>query len=110
VIDMGITPLQRTTLLAILAPYAKEINSVSLVGSRARGNHRPSSDIDLVLDGRLELTDVLTLASAFEESDLDVCVDLVRETDIDMVAIGKGFLAGAQLLFDRDMLTKAKSG
>lgn len=109
-VEMGITPSQRATLLTIFAPYANRLQSVSLIGSRARGSHRPSSDIDLVLDGRLNLSDILTLAGAFEESELDVCVDLMRETDIDKVAIDKGMLAGAMLLFDREMLTKAKSG
>lgn len=61
---------------AIFGKYP-EINSVILYGSRAKGNERPASDIDLCIDG-----DMLTLSQLLKiENELD---DLLLPWKIDL--------------------------
>jgi type I restriction enzyme S subunit len=52
---------------------------VWLFGSRARGDHKPYSDLDLLLRGAapLTLSQLASLQAAFEDSDLPFKVDIV---------------------------------
>jgi predicted nucleotidyltransferase len=53
------------------------IDRVLVYGSRAKGNFRPGSDIDLVLDGaRLGHEDLLRIESALDDLDLPYRIDL----------------------------------
>lgn len=61
---------------------------VTLFGSRATGEHRAASDIDLCLEGAgLTLKDQLSIASAIEELGLRYEVDLVRKQTIKNAAL-----------------------
>ncbi len=53
-----------------------QVNQVILYGSRAKGNYRPSSDIDLTLVGKIEWSDFQKI-----EIDLD---DLLLPYQIDL--------------------------
>ena len=66
----------RAIATRVLAPYDVDLY---LFGSRARGDARASSDIDLALDPKGELPpNVLArLDEAFDESTVPVAVDLV---------------------------------
>jgi predicted nucleotidyltransferase len=68
---------------------------VRVFGSRARGNSRRASDLDLAIDAYRPLTakEQGALADAFEESDLPYFVDV-----IDVHTASAGFLA----LIERD--------
>lgn len=61
----------------VLRPYRDRISRVALFGSRAMGNARPGSDIDLALWGDLTTRDVGRIALQFEESYLPVTVDVI---------------------------------
>lgn len=73
---------QRAIVLAILERYADNIDRVDMIGSRARGTHRPGSDLDLVVHGRLDAAMLTRLAVAFDESDLSIAVDLHDGNDL----------------------------
>lgn len=65
-----------TALRAIFQQYP-EINKVLLYGSRAKGNYRPGSDIDLTLDApTLTLTQMLSIESQIDDLMLPYKVDL----------------------------------
>lgn len=71
--------LPEPVLQAIRHVLATEpaIDRVVLYGSRAKGTHRPGSDIDLVIDGpRLTQTQLLRLATALDGLDLPYAIDL----------------------------------
>jgi predicted nucleotidyltransferase len=64
------------TLNSIFTKY-QGIKQVILYGSRAKGNYRNGSDIDLaiVTDGTFSYTDLLHISSDFEDSDMPYFVD-----------------------------------
>lgn len=72
----GLTIAQREALRAALVPFADRIERVMLYGSRARGDHRAGSDIDLLLIGDLDAAGLLAIAGAIEASDLSVHADV----------------------------------
>ena len=75
-LDHGLSPKQLETIRGILAPYACRITRVALFGSRAMGNYRQNSDVDLVLYGDLEEECVDRLWTLFSESSLPFSVDV----------------------------------
>ncbi|MCL2557868.1 MAG: nucleotidyltransferase domain-containing protein [Treponema sp.] len=65
-------------LHAIFLKY-KNIRQVIIHGSRAKGNYRQGSDIDLALktDGDFGFTELLRLCNDFDDSDLPYFVDVL---------------------------------
>ena len=72
-----LTVRQRAIVTDVLRPYKSRITRAALFGSRAMGTARPSSDIDLALWGDLTEKDVSNIAFAFEDSYLEVTVDVI---------------------------------
>lgn len=64
-------------LLQVLRRFLNEIDGIGLYGSRARGDHRPNSDIDLVLYGDDSFATLAKLKYALDESSLPLEVDVV---------------------------------
>lgn len=56
--DHGLSDAELTTINAILAAYRRKIDKACLFGSRACGQYKTYSDIDLVLYGNLEECEV----------------------------------------------------
>jgi uncharacterized protein len=73
----GLSPSAIGTIQKVFSNYP-EVESAMLFGSRAKGNYREGSDIDLALTGPPELTQRLfMLKNDFDESGLPYTVDLV---------------------------------
>lgn len=72
----GLSDRQLMVLKQILSLYAEEIVSVELFGSRATGDYRPNSDVDLVLRGDIEEKQIDRLWTLFYESNLPFSVDV----------------------------------
>lgn len=76
--------LPETTLSLIrkqLAIYPS-INCVKIFGSRAKGNYKPSSDIDLVLYGNIEDKLLRHIAFELEELPTPYKFDVLNYSDI----------------------------
>ena len=102
----GLTPRQLAVIKGILRPYADRLVRVDLFGSRATGNWRPNSDIDLALYGRLEEKDVDRLRTLFLESSLPVAVDVKQYERTAYPPLRAHMDAVRQCLFTHAELTK----
>lgn len=66
----------------LLDPIKKAGGSVSVFGSRARGDYRPFSDLDLLVEGPIPRSLLSSISESLEESTLPLRVDLVFEPDL----------------------------
>lgn len=72
--------LDETTIEKLTAAFATnpKVDKALLFGSRAKGNWREDSDIDIALKGYdLSLNDVLTISTALEDAGVRHKVDLI---------------------------------
>ena len=78
----GLDADDRKAILSILAAHP-EVESALVYGSRARGNFKQGSDIDMVLTGK-NLTDqvLLDVCAEFRDSNVPYMVDIIAEHDI----------------------------
>jgi len=89
------------TLRSILTSQSA-VEQAIVYGSRAKGNFRPGSDIDLTLVGPdLTLTDLTRIAQALDESDLPYQVDLSLQADIDNPNLLEHIARVGQVLYER---------
>ena len=74
----GLTERDMKTIQEILIKYP-EVREVRLFGSRAKGNYKPGSDIDMaVINEGVSSKTISDLSSEFEESSLPYMVDVVN--------------------------------
>ena len=75
--EYGLPKKTLITLESIFRKYS-EIRQVVLYGSRAKGNYRKGSDIDLSLKTRngIDFTNLLRIGNDFEDSDMPYFVDV----------------------------------
>lgn len=71
----GLSVRQWRQIFAILSRYGKRINWVKLFGSRARGDYKPVSDVDLAIASTENLVTPLRLD--FDQSQLPFTFDLI---------------------------------
>ncbi len=105
--DHGLTERQVGLLKAILQPYASKIQRADLFGSRATGQYRPSSDIDLVLYGDISQAEVDRLWTLFEDSSLPYKVDVHAYNAIDYPPFREHIDRVGQTLFTQADLSAA---
>lgn len=76
--DHGLSERTLETLDAVFKKYPG-IKQAVLYGSRAKGNYRPGSDIDLALitDNTFTRTDLLDVSGDFDDSDMPYTVDVL---------------------------------
>ena len=81
---LALTPSETATVRDILHRILPPGITVHVFGSRARGEPKPWSDLDLALEGPgpLSLALMAELAEAFDESDLPWKVDLVDRVSV----------------------------
>jgi uncharacterized protein len=78
----GLSPSSVSTIHRVFSNYP-EIDGAVIFGSRAKGNFREGSDIDIALSGSRELAQkMLRMKQDFDESTLPYYVDLVYLPDI----------------------------
>lgn len=75
---IGLSEAELETLRAVFARFP-QIEEVVLFGSRALGTHRPSSDVDLAIKGKLVTLDTLAKLRYIleEETNLPYFFDVV---------------------------------
>jgi len=93
----GLTDSDRQKIITVFNAYPK-VEKAILYGSRAKGNYKPSSDIDLTIIGNLDWQTFNQLEVALDELLLPYQIDLSIFSQIDNPAlidhikrIGKNF-------------------
>ena len=76
---LALTDMERVTVLEILHAHLPAETKIHVFGSRATGQCKPWSDLDLAIEAPtpLSLSTLASLAEAFDESSLRWKVDLV---------------------------------
>jgi len=72
----GLSMANGKRIIDILSRFA-EVREAVLFGSRAKGNYKPGSDIDLAVKGPVSKDTLSALLTAFEDSLLPYFVDVV---------------------------------
>lgn len=74
--QIGLKESEFNDMIEIISSYPN-IEEAIIYGSRAKGNFRPFSDIDLTLKGeRLTQNDLFRISDSFEESSLPYLFDI----------------------------------
>ena len=101
------------TIRAVLADFSDEITKVDLFGSRATGNYRRNSDVDLVVHGSVRDTTIDRLWTLFNESNLPFSVDVAsydsmtnRPLKKHVDAVGKRLFSSREIREGRRMAAK----
>lgn len=82
----GLSETQKNQIQLIFQNFLSDFDSwnVDVFGSRARGDHRNYSDLDLWIETspKLEAEKMSDLREAFEESDLSIKIDLITPDSV----------------------------
>jgi predicted nucleotidyltransferase len=101
--EFGLSDKTLETVRAILAT-CPELDKALVYGSRAMGNYRTGSDIDITLIGASLTMDMLfQLARQFDESNLPYMVDLSIMASINNPNLLDHIERIGQVLYQRDM-------
>jgi predicted nucleotidyltransferase len=70
------------TLITVFEQNSK-VDKALVFGSRAKGNYRPDSDIDIAIKGKdLTTDDIIAMSVAFEEKGISYKIDLINDHTI----------------------------
>lgn len=99
--DWGLPAATLETLRRILRAEPA-VERAILFGSRAKGTHKPGSDIDLALVGQDVTLDVISrLACALDESSIPYQVDLCWLGVVEHAALREHIARVGQVLYER---------
>ena len=84
---VGLSPRQRSIVAETLRPFGHRIDKAGLFGSGATGRARAASDVDLVLYGPLTAAELSSVRGEFDDSDLELSVDVVAYDLIDHLGL-----------------------
>ena len=94
------------TMRAVFARYP-QVTKVMVYGSRAMGNYRPGSDIDLTMYGKytdsISYHDLLRIAGELDDSDIPYLVDLSIFDDVRITPTCASILSGWVRFFIRKL-------
>jgi uncharacterized protein len=71
----GLSDRERRMICDVLRRHA-EVQEAKIFGSRAKGNFRPNSDIDLALSGNIPLVTLASIAGELEDLPLPYFFDV----------------------------------
>jgi predicted nucleotidyltransferase len=77
----GLSNKDITSITEILKKYP-EVKVVTIFGSRAKGNYKTGSDIDLAIMNNVTTETISKLKGDFEESSLPYIVDILNYQDL----------------------------
>ena len=72
----GLTDGQLAQIRSVLAEFPS-VSEAVIFGSRAMGNHKEASDVDLALKGEIDGRVVSEIKSAFEDTNIPLFFDIV---------------------------------
>lgn len=97
--------LSQTTLDKLNSVFLrhKGINSVLVYGSRAKGNYRPGSDIDLTIKGdALEFAELMQIEDQIDDLFLPYTVDLSQYAQLSNIDLIEHIDRVGVVIYDRD--------
>jgi len=98
--EFGLPDTTLATIRRILAGHP-DIEKAILYGSRAKGNYRPGSDIDLALFGaELERPTLAKLSAQLDESPIPYQVDLTRWDDIENESLREHIMRAGVVFYE----------
>ncbi len=74
-LDYRLSEAELLSLKSILNLYKQKIEKVAIFGSRANGNYQEYSDIDLVVYGQIDQSEIKRLNTLFDESKIGLSID-----------------------------------
>ena len=83
--NVGLTDEQLVTVETIFARY--NITRAVVFGSRAKGNYKPYSDVDIAIWGALDRLDTERIKQDFEEENLVLDFDLLHYEQINNTSL-----------------------
>lgn len=89
------------TLITDLFKLYKKVETVKIFGSRAKGNYKPASDIDLVLFGNIDEKLVRHISSELDELPTPYKFDIISYKSIDNENLKKSIDEYAQIFFQQ---------
>jgi type I restriction enzyme, S subunit len=99
--NTGLTPRDEETIKHILKKHPA-ITRVYIFGSRAKGNYKKGSDVDLaVLDENISPEDILRIKSEFDESDLPYNVDVIHYPSIKLKELQEHIQRVGKVFYER---------
>jgi len=99
--EFGLPETAAATIRRILAG-APAVEKAVIYGSRAKGNHRPGSDIDLTLFGAgLDLDMLGQIAARLDESPIPYRVDLSLFSQIDHAGLREHIERVGRVFYER---------
>ena len=103
--EFGLPDKAVTTIRQIFADFPA-IEKAVLYGSRAKGNYRPGSDIDLTLFGeQLDFNLLGTIAARLDESSIPYQVDLSLWNRLDHTKLREHIERVGVIFYQRDGVT-----
>ena len=85
--DSPVLPADHLERIRTLFRRHPRITAVRLYGSRAKGCHRPESDVDLALDGEFTALEAQAIAAELDELPLPYHFDVRPYTSIQLPAL-----------------------
>lgn len=83
--NSGLTTKDQQETLAVFKKFP-EIESVFLFGSRAMGNYKPGSDVDLALVGKIDFSTIARVKALLEEhSSMPYFFDIIHYNTIENI-------------------------
>ena len=96
--DHGLKSSDLEIIHTILKPYTHKIEKVGLFGSRATGNYKLYSDIDMVLYGDISESDGNHITTLFMDSLLAYKVDIIIYNHIEYMPLKQHIDKSAKFL------------
>ena len=100
----GLNKKQLDIIKKNINQYVSNVTQVNLFGSRAIGNYKDYSDIDLVLYGDIDDKDCNKLWTIFYESALPYKVDIINYKNIVCIPMKRHIDTYSKILFKKETI------
>lgn len=103
-ITCGLSKNELATIRKILSPYASKLDTVGVFGSRATGQYKGYSDIDVVLYGTINQQETDRLNTLFDDSNLGLRVEVKNYNTVNYPPLKRHIDSVVRVLFTKQQL------